>query len=466
MKINFRYKISLSFLIVLTAATLLFSYLFIKRDSQLKLDRLVYYMQPYTDIIYSQIKEHTDRSYIQKKISSLDSILPQEMRITILDTNAWVIFDNFSQKNSITDNHLSRPELKAASINNIGNALRFSNSLNTKYLYYAKKYPEFYIRTALEYNSTVYPIIKGDKYWQIYILIIFLIAVVAIIYITQKLSKPFFALKEFVQRVHQKEDDYDSVKFPKDELGEVGEQIMYAFKQLDNAKKYKQQLTHNIAHELKTPLTGIQGYLETLLQQENIDKKQARFFLERAFAQSLRLSALVNDISILNKIEEAANEFEFENINILKCLKEIENDLAFKLEENNIRFFAEISTDTTIQGSYLLIYSLFKNLIDNSIDHAGKNIEIHIIQTGISKDEVFFSYQDTGKGIPQEHLHRIFERFYRVEKGRSRKDGGSGLGLSIVKNAVMLHNGKISVTNRQGGGIRFDFTLSLKSKTK
>ncbi|GAB1474697.1 hypothetical protein MASR2M69_21380 [Bacteroidota bacterium] len=167
-------------------------------------------------------------------------------------------------------------------------------------------------------------------------------------------------------------------------------------------------------------------------------------------------------MSVLNKIEEAADKFEYENINIFRCLKEIENDLAFKLDEKKIKFTIEVEKDLEIEGNYLLIYSLFKNLIDNSIEHAGEGFEIFIRETGTTSAEAYFTYYDTGKGVDEEHIHRIFERFYRVEKGRSRKSGGSGLGLSIVRNSVLFHKGKISVKNRLNGGLQFDFTLALK----
>jgi len=223
---------------------------------------------------------------------------------------------------------------------------------------------------------------------------------------------------------------------------------------------YKQELTHNVAHELKTPVTGIRGYLETIINQENIDPEQRKFFLERAYSQTLRLASIINDISILNKMEESPRNFHTENVNIRKCVEEIKNDLSFKLEERGIKMEIDITGSLVIKGSYMLIYSLFKNLIDNSIDHGGEKIEIVIKSTGVSDGIAYFNYNDTGKGVPESHLQRIFERFYRVEKGRSRRSGGSGLGLSIVKNAVIMHNGDIKAENLPGGGLLFSFSLS------
>jgi signal transduction histidine kinase len=462
-KVSYKYKILLYFLVVLIATGLLFSYILVKREQQLKLDRITYQMQPYTDLIYHNIKGNLEREHLESVVDSLGDILPKGLRITILDRSAWVIFDNMSHRDSILDNHLNRPELSEADSLGYGTSLRYSATLGNEYLYYAKKYPELFLRTALEYDTAILPVIRVDKTYQIYIAFVFLLALGVIVYIIRTVNKPYSALKEFINRVQHGDENYDDLELPKDELGEVIEKIVSAFRQQEISKKYKQELTHNVAHELKTPVAGIRGYLETLLGQENIDKEQSRFFLERAYAQTLRLNAIINDMAVLNKIEEAADKFEYEKINVWKCLKEIENDLSYKLVENKIKFVVNVEWELEIEGNYLLIYSLFKNLIDNSIDHAGKGIGIYISQTGISDNMVRFTYYDTGKGVKEEHIGRIFERFYRVEEGRSRKSGGSGLGLSIVKNAVMLHKGTISVKNRYNGGLQFDFSLRINA---
>lgn len=310
-------------------------------------------------------------------------------------------------------------------------------------------------------GAVAYIMISSQERNIIAIGVVLIVSVVLLVYFSSKINQPMKTLKEFIDIVQKGGVNYDKINFPDNEFGDVGEKIIHIFRQLDEAKKYKQQLTHNIAHELKTPVTSIRGYLETLMQQD-LDKDQSRFFIERAYAQTLRLSSLVSDISTLNNIEEAAGRYDIEIIKIRQCIREIENDLAYRLSENNIKVEVEIDEHIIIEGVYLLIYSLFKNLIDNSIDHAGKNIYIHIGTAGIESDKIWFRYYDTGKGVPDKHIDRLFERFYRVEAGRSRKSGGSGLGLSIVKNSVLLHNGTITVKNRENGGLQFDFSLSAK----
>ncbi len=224
----------------------------------------------------------------------------------------------------------------------------------------------------------------------------------------------------------------------------------------------KQQLTSNIAHELKTPLASIKGYIETLMTIPNIDKKKQQYFIERAFAQTERLNLLLNDISLLNNIEDAGELFEIKPVNIKNIVSDVIENLESRLSEKNIKCKLNIDDEVIVNGNDSLISSVFQNLIENTVNYAGENITIEITNYIEDKKFHYFSYSDTGIGIPEEHLHRIFERFYRIDSGRTREMGGTGLGLSIVKNAILLHKGKISVRNKPNGGIEFLFSLAKK----
>lgn len=467
MKISYRYRVVAYFSLLLVSVTLAFAFIYIHRDRVVKVKMLKVEMLPYQRFIYSHLENAAAMDSVELSemdiygvMREIEPIIPEKIRITILSDDAWVLYDNFSDRDSITDSHLNRPELIDALSGGSGSALRYSNTLKADYLYHATKYPRLYIRTALEYNTSVLPVLMKENRYLAMILLVLFISVAAIIFMARRINKPVAALKEFMEVLQKGELDKREIKFPKDELGDMGEKIMKAFTQMEENKRYKQELTHNVAHELKTPVTGIRGYLETIINQENIDPEQRKFFLERAYSQTLRLASIINDISILNKMEESPRNFHTENVNIRKCVEEIKNDLSFKLEERGIKMEIDITGSLVIKGSYMLIYSLFKNLIDNSIDHGGEKIEIVIKCTGVSDGIAYFNYNDTGKGVPESHLQRIFERFYRVEKGRSRRSGGSGLGLSIVKNAVIMHNGDIKAENLPGGGLLFSFSLS------
>ena len=224
----------------------------------------------------------------------------------------------------------------------------------------------------------------------------------------------------------------------------------------------KQQLTSNIAHELKTPLSSIKGYLETLLNNKGIDKEKQQYFIERANVQAERLNLLLNDISLLNNIEDAGELFEFKTINIKRLVSDVIENLESRLAAKNIKCKLNIDHEVKVNGNDSLLSSIFQNLIENSVNYAGENIKIEIKNYLEDKNYHYFSYSDSGIGIPEEHLHRIFERFYRIDSGRTRELGGTGLGLSIVRNAIQLHKGNISARNKPEGGLEFLFTLAKK----
>lgn len=229
--------------------------------------------------------------------------------------------------------------------------------------------------------------------------------------------------------------------------------------QEEEQARLKRQLTQNIAHELKTPVSSIQGYLETIISNPNIPQENVRVFLERSYAQSNRLTFLLRDISVLTRMDEAPELVEKEQVNLSKIVENILNEVALGLEEKHITVVNKLPSEVILTGSSSLLYSIFRNLTDNAIAYAGNDIQITI--NCFREDEKFyyFSFSDSGVGVPEEHLNRLFERFYRVDKGRSRKLGGTGLGLAIVKNAVLFHGGTIFAKNMPKGGLEFVFTL-------
>lgn len=229
--------------------------------------------------------------------------------------------------------------------------------------------------------------------------------------------------------------------------------------QEEEQARLKRQLTQNIAHELKTPVSSIQGYLETILSNPNIPKETVKTFLERSYAQSNRLTTLLRDISVLTRMDEAPEMMEREAVNLSLVVENIINEVNLGLEEKHIKVINLMPQALMINGNHSLLYSIFRNLMDNAIAYAGTNIQITI--NCFRQDDTFyyFSFSDSGVGVEEEHLTRLFERFYRVDKGRSRKLGGTGLGLAIVKNAVLFHGGTIFAKNAPSGGLEFVFTL-------
>lgn len=227
----------------------------------------------------------------------------------------------------------------------------------------------------------------------------------------------------------------------------------------EHENELKRHLTQNISHELKTPVSSILGYMESILENPNLDPLRQRFFVERSFQQAQRLSALLQDISTLNKMDEAKRLFEKEPSNLYDVVSDVLKDVNLQIEQKECTTINKVMSDCEIQGNRSLLYSIFRNLIDNALAYGGEKLTIEINCYREDEQFYYFSFSDNGIGVAEEHLSKLFERFYRVDKGRSRKVGGTGLGLAIVKNAVLFHRGNISAKNVPGGGLRFIFSL-------
>lgn len=230
--------------------------------------------------------------------------------------------------------------------------------------------------------------------------------------------------------------------------------------QNEEESRLKRQLTQNIAHELKTPVSSIQGYLETAVNNPDIPEKQLKYFIERSYIQSKRLGDLLKDISTLTRMDQAPKMIETEPVNIKDIVSQIALEIEPEIKKKNVNLTVNIDEEVVVNGNRSLLYSIFRNLFDNSIEYAGESFDISVSCFKNDTDYCFFDFYDSGPGVPEEHLNRLFERFYRIDTGRSRKLGGTGLGLAIVKNAVLLHGGSISVKNHPQGGLEFVFSLS------
>lgn len=431
---------------------------------------LVYILQQSKDFSLSSLRDelisHNEDIYnsYRKGIPFDEIHIPSKFRYTVIDTAFNIVHYSDNTLSSEENTRTGKDEILEAAFSGEGTALRFSAFTNKEYLYYAKKYPEFYIRTSTPYTYEKIKVTHQNYHYQYAILALIALLFITLFHISRKLTRPLKAFNNFFDVVKSNNRDFSSITFPNNEYGDVGRKIVETYNQLEQVKQFKQQVTHNIAHELKTPLTGIRGYLETIIADSSMPPELMRKFADRAYWLSLRLTSLVNDVSILNKLDEQSEYYKIEDINISACLKEIEEELSYKLRSNNTEFSPRISSELTIKSSHDIIYSLFKNLIDNTLEHAGPDTTI-IIMAGISQKSgdpnyrINFTYMDNGKGIPDKALDKLFDRFYRIEEGRERKSGGNGLGLAIVKNAVLFHKGDITVSNNPDGGIIFKFDL-------
>lgn len=223
-------------------------------------------------------------------------------------------------------------------------------------------------------------------------------------------------------------------------------------------RQLKQEMTSNIAHELKTPVSSIRGYLEILLGDRPVDEDRRRYYLERSYSQTLRLSDLIHDVSMINKLEESSDLFPRTTIDVCAVANEALDELSDKADAAGIILNNNLPT-MPIQGNHELLYCIFRNLLENSISYAGEGVSTVLETYKESPEYYYIHFYDTGKGVADEYLSRLFDRFVRIDSGRSRQNGGTGLGLSIVKHAVLFHGGEIYAKNRSEGGLEFFFSL-------
>ncbi len=364
------------------------------------------------------------------------SLMPRELRLTIIDRAGRVVYDNKLDPASM-DDHSTRPEIVAAATEGRGTSIRTSESSGDDYIYYARDDgKELITRVALPYNIQVRSLLKPDNAFLYFVVALFAVGLFSILYLGRYFGASVKRLREHEAK--------------------------------EKTRRLKHEMTGNIAHELRTPVTSIRGFLEIVLGNE-LDDARRRQYLERAYGQTQTLSALISDMSLLARIDEKQGAFEFSAIDAAALLEKVRNDTSKGLVEKNIAFRTDIPEGLTFRGNESLLYSVFRNLTDNVISHAGEGVEIRIVakiiedSNGRKGRTARISFSDTGRGIEDEsHFERIFERFYRVNEGRTRDTGGSGLGLSIVRNTVALHGGTISVHNNKPRGLEFIFDLPVE----
>ncbi|MDR1672815.1 MAG: hypothetical protein LBS09_05060 [Bacteroidales bacterium] len=423
MSTNYKQKLLLYFTVIFFLFTAGVVLLEQSREREHKTEALEEKLDAYADMVHRMLE---NSSGIPQDFDRLMKLLPPNIRLTWIDDRGAVLYDNVIDSVAQMENHATRPEIVSAQRHSRGRDIRTSSSNNKEYLYYAKRFDNCYIRVALPFDIHVRRFLKADN--------IFLYCISAL----------FIIMLPFIGYVAGKSGKSMNLKIASEQ---------------EKIRLLKQEMTGNITHELRTPVTGIRGCLETVLG-HRLNPEKERHFIRQAYNQTVVLSELIQDMSLITKIEDAPQSFRIEPVNIAELLKELKNDMAVPLQEKNIDLRTNIADSVVVQGNRNLIYSIFRNLTENVIRHAGSNITVRITLCKENRRFYRFSYADNGVGIPDaRHLVRLFERFYRVNEGRTRDTGGSGLGLSIVKNAVAFHKGTISVKNQSTGGLEFLFQL-------
>jgi len=403
----------------------------------------------------------------------------EELRMSVIDDKGHVIYDNSLDTLPAT-NHLLREEISEAIAKGSGYTVRrHSESTGNTYFYSATLGGEGYVvRTAVPYSVPLSELLKAD-YGFLWVMGGITLAMCMIgFFATRRVGLHIMRLNSFAERAERGERIYDTAPFPKDELGSISNHIVRLYANLQQAisardrehraalreqrdkERIKKQLTNNINHELKTPVASIQVCLETIMSHPDMSAEERDGFMSRCLDNTIRLKRLLNDVSMITRMDDAPQSITKEPLDLTGIISEVVEDCDPMAAQKGMVIENNVARPILLAGNRNLLLSVFRNLIDNAILYSGGDkISLGIISMDDSK--ATFSVSDNGCGVGEEHLPHIFERFYRIDKGRSRKAGGTGLGLSIVRNAVALHQGTISVANQPGGGLRFLITLPL-----
>lgn len=456
-------KLFLTVSILFLSFALCFIYFQYQREKNYRIESLNTRLQDCNNDIHDFLE--TDSTIFRNYINRLKN---ENIRVTIMDIDGNVRFDSGAEGGSELENHLDRDEISDALKNGSGYALqRESRTLGGQWFYSATLFKDnnLIIRTAHIYDVSMGLMLASDRNY-LFLALALSLSLLFIFYVyLYKLQHNISHLRNFAEMAEKNQDIRNAdIRFSNDELGEISRNIVNLYAKLQNSEddktRLKRQLTQNIAHELKTPVSSIQGYLETIIDNPDLDEMTRNDFLERCHAQSERLGNLISDITLLSKIDDAFTSFSTEEIDVEAMLQNIRKATELDLEAKKMKFLILIPPGTKVHGSQQLIYSIFRNLTDNAIAYAGEGTTITVQCLKEEKNKLWFSFSDNGAGVPPEHLTHLFERFYRVDKGRSRKLGGTGLGLAIVKNAVLLHGGTINVQIAHSGGLDFHFSLN------
>lgn len=458
---------------------LCFSLFQYQREREFKITILHSHLQVYNHEMYEQLVDSVFNAEAFRRYLRNERL--DHLRTTIIKRDGTVLFDSEQRNVARMHSHLDRPEVLQALKHGAGfEVKRVSESTHEQYLYSAtlfaarnRRHGDIIIRTALPYNAEILQSLQPDNsYIYVALLLVALFGAV-LYYYTSRIGHHVRYLRDFAEEAEKAEnlDPFVDRQLPHDELGDISHRIIGLYWKLRNAEatntRLKRQLTENVAHELKTPTASINGYLECIMTDSSMSEATRRSFIERCYAQSERMVRLLQDISTLTKLDQidadSGKVLQCEEVDVKAVIDGVLADVKLQLKNTTLQVALQLPGQLSIVGDRTMIYGIFRNLIDNAVCYATGATRLTItakphVENG--HNCYLFAVSDNGAGIADEHLDRIFERFYRIDKGRSRKMGGTGLGLSIVRNAVLAHHGSIHAEHTPGGGLTVVFTLA------
>jgi two-component system, OmpR family, phosphate regulon sensor histidine kinase PhoR len=400
------------------------------------------------------------------------------LRLTFIRSDGVVIFDSDLPIDSLAtvENHYHRPEIEASRTGAFGLNRRESATVHEEFLYAATMLvnstpngPDTtYVRVARPFSD----IQALDRQVQIIIWAIGIFSVLVIAWVSsrasRRITRPILDIEAAARAIRDGELSRRIVVTTRDEIGTLASAIndMAAklgndITQLRKLERVRSEFLGNVSHELRTPIFSLQGFLETLLDGAVDDPTVNRDFLEKAHKHAGRLNALLNDLIEISRIESGEMKMSFRFMPLADLLREVSDEMSSAAAKKHLRLTVDAgaSAEDSVYADRERLKQVMINLLDNAIKYTEEGGSIAVSARREGPDLVCVEVSDTGSGIPEQHHARIFERFYRVDKDRSREVGGTGLGLAIVKHIVEAHGGTIRVESTVGRGSKFMFTL-------
>lgn len=387
-------------------------------------------------------------------LSDLKKFNSIKNRITLIHKDGTVYFDNMVDASRL-ENHSLREEFVAAKEKGTAKVSRYSSTMTDKTLYFAKSLQNGdVLRISCDQHSVAVLVLGMSQTLLIMLVLAVIISGIAAVWTSRRITNP-------LNQINLEKPESCAVY---EELKPFTKRIAEENYEKTQREELRKQFTANVSHELKTPLTSISGFAE-ILKNGGTDEKTTKDFAGTIYEESQRMISLVNDIIKLSKLDEKSISLEKEPIELLGLSKEIAKILSASAKAKNIKL--DVHGDSgKIMGVQPVIYEMIYNLIDNAIKYNVQNgtVEVTVKEEKPEKGHTFgnktvISVRDTGIGIPKNEQDRVFERFYRIDKSRSKELGGTGLGLSIVKHAAKFHDAAINLSSKEGEGSTFTITF-------
>jgi len=374
--------------------------------------------------------------------------LPDDIRVTWIAADGTVYYDTAVSSIGL-ENHLDRPEVKEALETGTGQGVRKSDTLSMSVFYYAVRLDDGRVlRVGKESESVIWLFLSAIPIVSVTVLVLVVVCMIASHYLTFAIVAPIDSMAENMERMDE-QDIYE-------ELLPFARKIRSQHEEILSSANMRQEFTANVTHELKTPLAAISGYAE--LMESGIAKEEdIRHFSYEIGRSASRLLTLINDIMKLSRLDAGGYEEALEIVDFAQVARDTVEMLSINASKMNVSISYEGCEHAGIRIGKELAEELTYNLIENAIRYNRPNGTVDV-SVALEAETVSFTVSDTGMGIPQEHQARVFERFYRVDKSRSKELGGTGLGLAIVKHICSLTGGKLVLASREGEGTTVTIT--------